>query len=92
MVGYQKPVKSQEEIDKDVPFRHNYTYFVAESLAIKINSNNNIKGISINENEIKNIQHADDLTIALNNEASIKHALDTIHELSEHAGSNINKT
>ena len=60
--------------------------FVAEILAIKINSNNNIKGISINKNEIKSIQHADDLTIALNDEASIKHALDTIHELCEHAG------
>ena len=60
--------------------------FVAEILAIKINSNNNIKGISINKNEIKSIQHADDLTIALNDEASIKHALDTIHGFCERAG------
>ena len=63
--------------------------FVADILAIKINSNNNIKGISINKNEIKSIQHADDLTIASNDEASIKHALDTIHEFYEFAGSKI---
>ena len=59
--------------------------FVAKILAIKINSNNNIKGISINKNEIKSIQHADE-TIALNDEASIKHALDTNQEFCEHAG------
>ena len=36
--------------------------FVAEILATKINQNQNIKGIAMNNNEIKNIQHADDLT------------------------------
>ena len=54
-------------------------------MAIKINSNNNITGISINENKIKNIQHAYDLTTALNDEISIQHALDTIHKFCEHA-------
>lgn len=54
--------------------------FVAEILAIKINSNQNIKGITINNNEIKNIQHADDLSIALRDEMSMKHALDVLNE------------
>lgn len=54
-------------------------------MAIKINSNNNITEISINENKIKNIQHAYDLTTALNDEISIQHALDTIHMFCEHA-------
>ena len=40
--------------------------FVAEILAIKIKKNNqNIIGIAINNIEIKNIQHADDLTVVL---------------------------
>lgn len=36
--------------------------FVAEVLAIKIKSDPNIKGIKLNANEIKSIQHADNLT------------------------------
>ena len=41
--------------------------FVAEILAIKIKkkNNQNINGIAINNIEIKNIQHADDLTVVL---------------------------
>lgn len=64
-------------------------------LVIRIlNCNQNIKGITINDNEIKNIQHADDLSIALKDEMSIKHALEVLNEFCKHAGSkiNINKT
>lgn len=46
---------------------------VAEILSIKINSNQDIKGITINNCEIKNIQHADDLSLALKNETSMDH-------------------
>lgn len=45
--------------------------FVAEILAIKIKDLQNINGIKMNNHEIKNIQHADDLTVALNDEISL---------------------
>ena len=42
------------------------------------------------DREIKNIQHADDLTVALWDEISLKNAIDTIQEFCAHAGSKIN--
>lgn len=68
--------------------------FVAEILAIKINSNQNIKGITINNIEIKNIQHADDLSTALIDEMSMKQSVEVLNEFCKHVGSkiNINKT
>lgn len=69
--------------------------FVAEILYIKINSNQHIKRIiAINNCEIKNIQHAVDLSLALKIETSMEHALNILHEFCENAGSkiNINKT
>ena len=44
------------------------------------------------EEEIKNIQHADDLTVALKDTLSLKNTLETIHEFCAHAGSKINIT
>ena len=66
--------------------------FVAEILAKKINDNTEIHGFqkSSMEKEIKNIQHADDLTVALKDTLSLKKTLDTIHEFCSHAGSKIN--
>ena len=60
--------------------------FVAEILAIKIKKNNQ----NINGNiEIKNIQHADDLTVVLKDELSMKNALDTINTFCRNDGSKI---
>ena len=67
--------------------------FVAEILAQKINTNDNIHGFKTNnmDREIKkNIQHADDLTVALRDEISMKNTIDTINEFCLHAGSKVN--
>ena len=68
--------------------------FVAEILATKLETNENIFGIRINDYEIRNIQHADDLTITVQDKNSLSQALNTVHEFCKHAGSkmNINKT
>lgn len=59
--------------------------FVAEILSIKINSNQDIKGTAINDCEIKNIQHVDDLSLALKNETSMENALNILNEFCENA-------
>ena len=66
--------------------------FVAEILAQKINVNENIHGFKTNnmDREVKNIQHADDLTVALRDERSMKNTIDTINEFCLHAGSKVN--
>ena len=66
--------------------------FVAEILAQKINVNSDIIGFKSHnmDREIKNIQHADDLSVALRDEKSLKNAIDTIQEFCSHAGSKIN--
>ena len=68
--------------------------FVAEILATKLETNQNIFGIRINDYEIWNIQHTDALTISVQDENSLSQALITVHEFCKHAGSkiNINKT
>lgn len=65
--------------------------FVAEILSSKINFNQDIKGITINNCEIKNIQHADDLSLTIKHETSMEHALNILNEFCENAGSKINK-
>ena len=68
--------------------------FVAEILALSIKQNNTIKGISIPNmsQEIKNIQHADDLTLLLKDTTSMKQAIGVIEKFCHHAGSQINYT
>ena len=70
--------------------------FVAEILAIKIMTNDQIEGFKFNniQKEIKSVQHADDLILALKNIVSVEHAVETIDVFCRHAGSkiNINKT
>ena len=68
--------------------------FVAEILAIKIRSNNQIEGFLCPNlpKEIKSVQHADDLTLALKNIDSVEHAVETIDAFCRHAGSKINMT
>lgn len=58
--------------------------FVAEILSDKIKNNGLINGFTVknSEKEIKNIQHADDMTLSLNNIDSLKQAIKTIDILS----------
>ena len=64
--------------------------FVAEILSLKIKSNNEIKGINIsNIQDIKNIQHADDITVALKDINSLNIAITTAEDFCKHAGSKV---
>ena len=66
--------------------------YIAEILSLKIKNNNMIEGFqakNMNE-EVKNIQHADDMTLALKNIKSLNQALNTINNFCIHAGSKIN--
>ena len=46
---------------------------MAEILATKIETNENIIGIRMNDCVIRNIQHADDLTVIVQDENSMSH-------------------
>lgn len=67
--------------------------FVAEILSLKLKNNNQIKDIQLNNSstEIKNLQHADDVTLALRNIKSLEKTIETVENSCNHAGSNINK-
>lgn len=67
--------------------------FVAEILSLKLKNNNQIKGIQLNNTstEIKNLHHADDVTLALKNVKSLEKAIETVEIFCKHAGSKINK-
>lgn len=66
--------------------------FVAEILSDKIKNNGLINGFTVknSEKEIKNIQHADDMTLSLKNIDSLKQAIKTIDIFCKLAGSKIN--
>ena len=67
--------------------------FVAEILALKIRNNKDIQGIKINEiTEIKTIQHANDLTLSLKNEDSLRKSLDEIQSFCNVTGTKVNIT
>ena len=67
--------------------------FVAEILALKIRNNEDIPGIKINDTtEIKTIQHADDLTLSLKNEDSLRNSLDEIQSFCNITGTKVNIT
>ena len=65
--------------------------FVAEILALKLKNNNaHVKGISIpGIYEMKYVQHADDLTLMLN-EMPVEKALQTVNSFCDHSGSKVN--
>ncbi len=73
-----------------------YILFVICFYVSKIKNNVNIQGFKHrnSDKEIKNIQHADDMTLTLKNIESLAHAIDTIEVFGKHAGSkiNLNKT
>ena len=66
--------------------------FVAEILSFKLKSNNEIKGINISnmQKDIKNIQHADDITLALKDINSLNIAITTAEDFCKHADSKVN--
>lgn len=68
--------------------------FIAEILAIKLKTNNDIKGIKIANISTENLQHADDVTLALRDMLSLDKAIETVKSFCDHAGSkvNLNKT
>ena len=51
-----------------------------------INQNKEVKGINIDEHEVKMVQHADDTSLTLNGEDSLLHALNTIQQFSDVSG------
>ena len=93
MGGYPKNAEWHEGSDKDAIFQHS-SVFRGRNFSYKLETNENISGIRINDYEIRNIQHGDDLTITVQDENSLSQALNTVHEFCKHAGSkvNINKT
>ena len=66
--------------------------FDAEILSLKLQSNNEIKGINISnvQKEIKHIQHADDIKLALQEMNSLKIAITIVENFCKHAGSKVN--
>lgn len=66
--------------------------FVAEILAYKLKQNSEIQGINISNmvDDLKTIQHADDVTLALKNISSLNVAIKTVEEFCKHAGSKTN--
>ena len=64
---------------------------VAEVMAINIRKNRNIQGIKFGETEIKLTQFADDTTLFLNNDQSLKFSLDLLEHYQHCAGLKLNK-
>ena len=63
---------------------------VAEMLSLKLKSNNESINISSIQRDIKNIQHADEITLALKDIKSLDIAITTVEDFCKHAGSNVN--
>ena len=75
-----KTVKMGRGIRQGCPVSALLYVFVAEILAVKLKENKDIEGFTFPDkiNEIKTIQHADDLTLALKNLSSMRNAVNTI--------------
>ena len=67
--------------------------FATANLACNIRSNKDIDGIKIKEmkQEINIMQHADDCTLPIKNEHSLREALNTIDTFCKHSGMKLNK-
>ena len=63
-----KKCRMTQGIRQGCPLSALLILFVAEILATKLETNENISEIRINDYEIRNIQHADDLTITVQDE------------------------
>ena len=64
---------------------------VAEILATKLRSSENIKGITVNNHNIKITQLADDTTIFLKDKNEIPNAIDIVEEFGNFSGLKLNK-
>ena len=87
-----KTCKTSRGIRQGFPISALLYIFVAKILALKKHDNANIQGFELKSlhEEIKTVQHADDLTVLLKNAQSLSHTLSTLREFSLHAGSKIN--
>jgi hypothetical protein len=87
-----KTCKMQRGIRQGCPISALLYLYIAEILSLKIKNNNMIEGFRAKNmnKEVKNIQHADDMTLALKNIESLNQALNTINNFCIHAGSKIN--
>jgi hypothetical protein len=65
---------------------------VVELLSIKIRNNKDIKGIKIDETEIKILQMADDTTVFVEDLNSLRLILNTIFTFQQYAGLKLNKS
>lgn len=97
MAGFQKTCEMSRNIRQGCPISALLYLFIAELLAIKLKTNNDIKGIKFANMSaaIKNLQHADDVTLALRDMLSLDKAIETVKSFCDHAGSkvkNLNKT
>ena len=63
-----------------------------EIMSLGIKQNNNIKGITLNNKEVKLSQYADDSTLILNNKESIAIAIDEVNRFSKVSGLELNKS
>ena len=87
-----KTCKMTRGIRQGCPISAILYLFVAEILSIKIKGNENIEGFTCRNmnKDVKTIQHADDLTMALKNIDSLRQAITTIENFCKHAGSKVN--
>ena len=86
MEGYKKKMQNDTRDQTRMPSFNTPISFCGRNLSYKIKTNENIFGIRINDYEIRYIQHADDLTITVQDENSLSQALNTVHEFWKHAG------
>jgi hypothetical protein len=90
--GYaSKFFETSRGIRQGCPISANLFILVVEVLAHKIRNNNNIKGIRINGIEFKLSQYADDTCLYLNNEKSLKYAIQVFQKFTTCSGLKVNK-
>ncbi len=85
-----KYFKLQRGLRPGCPLSAYLSIIALETLANKIRNDSNIKGIKIDNNEIKISLLADDITLILLDQNSVKHSLEVLKVFSQYAGLNIN--
>mgnify|MGYP001550413210 CR=1 FL=1 len=84
--------RSQRGIRQGCPLSALLFILAVEILSIKIRHSDNIKGIKINNSEIKLTQLADDTTLFLNGTISLQQSLDLINKFHLCSGLKLNYT
>ena len=80
----------QRDIRQGCPLSALLFILAVEILSINIQNDNNIKGITIHNKEIKLTQLADDTTLFLNNIESLQKSLDTLNKFHSCSGLKLN--